>query len=209
MDLIMDIAYVLFIIVMIYLTFTICLLYVSTLTITRDINDTSLGKSIVGNVYETVKPISLKFSIYEKKELYLAEYEEIPSLLNPEQWSYIVKIPSGIKFKIINVKEKTGMAYGTHLNTTITLLDNIPIHSILEYMEADIPEGSSYTEYIKKDIMKSKNPYLNKIFDKHFGFKTKKLILELFSFVFFKYKTKDITNRKPIKHNKTIIKRIK
>ncbi len=209
MDSVTNIGYIFCFIFTIYVIYMLCLAFCAVLSRTKDISDTDLGKSIVGNIYETVIPISFKYSPYDTKKFNLTKYESSPSLMNPSQWSYNIKIPSGIKFKVIKVKEHIGIDSGTNLRTTIKLLDDIPNDSILEYIEADVTDDSKYPRYIKRDILDSVNPNLNGIYDENFGLKTKKLILGLYCFQFFDYKHEDIIERKPIKHNENIIKLIK
>ncbi len=208
MEFVTNIGYIFCFIFTIFAIYMLCLAFCAVVSRTKDISNTELGKSIIGNVYETTIPVSFECSLRDVKKFNLTKYEINPSLMNPAQWSYYIKIPSGIKFKVIKVEEHIGIDSGTNLNTTIKLLNNIPNDSILEYVEADIDDAPKFPRYIKRDILKSENPNLNKIFDKNIGLKTKNLILGLYCFQFFDYEHEDIVERNPIKHNETIIKLI-
>ncbi len=175
----------------------------------NDISSTELGQSIVGNVYETLTTISIIYSSRNKKGFNLSINGDSVKDISPEGHEFYIKIPSGIKFKVIEVKESYVMGSGTKLNIVVKLLDNMQNESILEYIEADKTDDFPYRQYITKDILESINPVLSKIYNKDSGLKTKNLNLELYCSEFFDYDKEDVKNKNSIKHNETIIKQIK
>ncbi len=204
MEFVTNIGYFFCLILMICTFYMTCLAFSTIFCSTRNISDTKIGKSIVGNTYETVIPQTLIYSFHNKKEFMLTK----DNLQSYVQFSFYIKISPGIKFKVIKVLEQRGIDSGACLAFTIELLDDIPIDDILEYSEIDVKDGFKLPQKIKKNILDSANPNLNIILNKNNGLSTKKLIVGCDS-EFFKYNYDGIFLRKPIKHNKTIIKRIK
>jgi hypothetical protein len=176
-DMIITIGYVLCILFTIYIFYFLF----SILSSTKNISDTKLGKSIIDNTYETIIPTSFKFGRYDVEKYNLTTWEDKPSLINPTQWSFDIK-----------------------------LLDSIPLDMIDNYIEADIIEDSKYPypKYLNRNILESENPNLRDIFDTKHGLKTKKLKLGLYSFQFFNYEIKDIIDKNEIKINEDVIRKV-
>ncbi len=137
MDLVINIGYFFCLIIIICTFYMLGLAFLTIFCSKRDISNTKIGKSIVGNTYETTIPLTLIYSFYNKKEFMLTK----DNLQSYVQFSFYIKISPGIKFKVIEVLEHRGIDSGARLAFTIQLLDNIPIGDILEYAEIDVKDG--------------------------------------------------------------------
>ena len=87
--------------------------------------ETPLGKSLIGKYYETNIPVSWNgtgISLWK---------DEDPDPMNPNIGDYEIKLPAGIRFKIINIEKTTNFEIGTSVNITIKILHNVPINNVL------------------------------------------------------------------------------
>ncbi len=211
MDLVEKIGYVLTVLVLLYVCY-LCFLFIrgTMLASARYDSYSNPEKLIIGNVYETKIPVFLTYSTYDMKygdKFFITKYDDTNEVVTPTLNSFSIKINSGIKFKIIKVwtqmdSDNKNSKIISLVKTTIKILDDIPMNSILEYSEVD-----DSGQYIKKDILDSVNPDLKKIFDKNIGLK-KGLFFRMDSLDdsgFFSYES---GNKNPIKHDGNIIKQI-
>lgn len=198
---------------MLYLLSIICILlicsgvfFMSSLLFGKDINNTVLGRSVVGNVYETVVPVAFSYINYEFNNNYnIAKWNsERTRVINPPRGSYNIKLPPGIRFRVENVTEARGF-----LNIKIKLLNNVPTTSIQDYVEADDVEIPGFRSWVQRDIFYSKNPFLPEIFDKNVGLKIKGLNINLYdlhSFEFFYYENGNPNKDEPLIMRENMIK---
>ena len=203
-----NIGYVLCLILVIFIIPTLCCAFYTMLSSTKDISDTELGESIIGNIYETIVPTTFKYGKYDTEKYNLTSWNKHITLMNPALASFDIKLKPGIKFKVIKVLVKKGIDSGTHLQIKIKLLNDIKLDMIDDYIEANIVENSKfpYPQYVNKNILESDNPNLVKIFDKELGLKTKNFKLGLYGFEFFDYEIEDIDNKNAINEKVDVIR---
>lgn len=192
----MDWSYILIlIIVLLIITVVWSLIYHS-----ANISNTELGKSMIGNLYQTTEPTTLNYSMFKEK-FNLQDWRDKPFWANPRKWESNLKLPTGLVFEITEVHLRYNMFNGYGLDTKVKIIDDINFNQIEHYLEAD-----DNMEYILKKITDTENPYLSKIIDKeNRRLKTKNLTVDLYTHYFFNYENKDLAKLAPLTNNDKIL----
>jgi hypothetical protein len=103
----------------------------------QSIDNTVLGKSLIGRKFRTKNPCCFSYSCYDNV-YYIKKWYDKGSPCNPKPGSFNLEVKSLIEFRIISVKKTWGIDSGDFIKVGIQITNNIPISMIGNTREAYI-----------------------------------------------------------------------
>lgn len=142
------------------------------------IEDTLLGKSLINKCYVIKKPVRLMIRSKSKSNYIELWNDRAPNPCNPTVGSIGIKLPFGIKFKIIDVYKYKCMKNGTSLHIMGKILDNIYV----DVLDQWIAKGKFFIDDRGKQHIISKWEKSTQNFDGLLEIKNKECEIDIVKF---------------------------